>query len=50
VLEIGADDYLTKPFSIRELLACAHAQLRRLSRQETESGTYRLGEIELDFT
>jgi DNA-binding response OmpR family regulator len=49
-LEIGADDYVTKPFSIRELLARVHVQLRRLSRQGTESGTYRFGEIELDFT
>ena len=49
-LEIGADDYVTKPFSIRELLARVHVQLRRLSRQESESGTYHFGEIELDFT
>ena len=48
-LEIGADDYVTKPFSIRELLARIHVQLRRQSRRETESGTYRFGEIELNF-
>jgi len=48
-LEIGADDYVTKPFSVRELLARIHVQLRRQSRQETESGTYRFGEIELNF-
>ncbi|MCI0523797.1 MAG: response regulator transcription factor [Acidobacteria bacterium] len=48
-LEIGADDYVTKPFSLRELLARVHVQLRRLSRRETESGTYCFGEIELDF-
>ena len=48
-LEIGADDYVTKPFSIRELLARVHVQLRRLSRQGTESGTHRFAEIELDF-
>jgi two-component system alkaline phosphatase synthesis response regulator PhoP len=38
-LEIGADDYVTKPFGIRELLARVHVQLRRLSRQEAESET-----------
>lgn len=48
-LEIGADDYVTKPFSLRELLARVHVQLRRLARQETETGTYRFGVIELDF-
>jgi DNA-binding response OmpR family regulator len=48
-LEIGADDYVTKPFSLRELLARVHVQLRRLSRNATESGPYRFGEIELNF-
>ena len=28
-LEVGADDYVTKPFSVRELLGRVHAQLRR---------------------
>ncbi len=37
-LEIGADDYITKPFSMRELMARVKAQLRRvrLLRQEAE--------------
>ncbi len=48
-LEIGADDYVTKPFSIRELLARVHVQLRRQSKRETESGAYRFGEIEFNF-
>ncbi len=49
-LEIGADDYVTKPFSIRELMARVHVQLRHLSRQETETEIYRFGEIELNFS
>jgi DNA-binding response OmpR family regulator len=31
-LEVGADDYLTKPFSMRELVACLHALLRRAEK------------------
>jgi DNA-binding response OmpR family regulator len=48
-LEIGADDYVTKPFSIRELLARVHVQLRRQPKRDPESVTYRLGEVELNF-
>jgi len=48
-LEIGADDYVTKPFSVRELLARVHAQLRRTASQEAPMETYRFGEIEVDF-
>ena len=33
-LELGADDYITKPFSVREVLARVKAQLRRVSIQE----------------
>jgi DNA-binding response OmpR family regulator len=45
-LKVGADDYVTKPFGIRELLARAEAFLRR--RREKEPGLHRFGECELD--
>jgi len=48
-LEIGADDYVTKPFSVRELLARVHAQLRRTASPEAGLETYRFGEIQVDF-
>ncbi|MCC6590316.1 MAG: response regulator transcription factor [Bryobacterales bacterium] len=46
-LNLGADDYVTKPFRIRELLARVHALLRR--RQTPAEGTIRFGECELDL-
>jgi DNA-binding response OmpR family regulator len=47
-LEIGADDYITKPFSPRELRARVKAVLRRSDRQDN-LGVYRFGDVEVDF-
>jgi two-component system alkaline phosphatase synthesis response regulator PhoP len=46
-LEVGADDYVTKPFGLRELLARVRAHLRRQAKPSIE--TYRFGDVELDF-
>jgi len=49
-LEIGADDYITKPFSIRELLARVKAHLRRREREEKNvPAVYRFEDVEIDF-
>lgn len=48
-LELGADDYVTKPFSITELLARVRAVLRRASGQKPPADVARIGEIEVDF-
>jgi DNA-binding response OmpR family regulator len=48
-LDVGADDYLVKPFSTEELLARVRALLRRLQRATAAPETIRLGEAEVDF-
>jgi two-component system, OmpR family, response regulator RegX3 len=50
-LEIGADDYMTKPFSIGEVVGRVRAQLRRreLDRNEVSSAPRRVGDLELDL-
>ncbi len=51
-LEIGADDYMTKPFSLRELLARVRAMLRRAKMAEAQPGVGErvlvVGDIEID--
>ncbi len=48
-LELGADDYVTKPFSLRELMARVRAVLRRTSERVEDIDTFCFGQIELDF-
>jgi DNA-binding response OmpR family regulator len=48
-LEFGADDYVTKPFSLREVVARVRAILRRSAEREKGLDAYRFGGVELDF-
>ncbi len=48
-LELGADDYITKPFSIRELISRIKAVLRRTEKPVSSGGPYQIGKLEVDF-
>ena len=47
-LDLGADDYITKPFSVLELASRIKAVLRRMSKQYDNKTVFIFGEVELD--
>ena len=48
-LDAGADDYVTKPFDVEELLARMRATLRRTSNDQTTAPILRTGDLEIDL-
>jgi DNA-binding response OmpR family regulator len=47
--ELGADDYVTKPFSVRELSARVHALIRRARRTDPQEEAYEEGDLRIEF-
>jgi two-component system phosphate regulon response regulator PhoB len=47
--EVGADDYVTKPFSVRELMLRVHAILRRAGAEKPEAETVEFGRLTIDL-
>ena len=50
LLELGAHDYVTKPFSPRELLARVRTAMRRRATQAPVANTFSFGDVKVDFT
>lgn len=48
-LELGADDYITKPFSVLELIARINALFRRLNQDPAYQDVHHLGDLEINF-
>lgn len=48
-LELGADDYITKPFSVRELMARIKAVLRRMGTEMEETTTFAFSDVIVDY-
>ena len=48
-LDLGADDYVEKPFGVGELLSRLHASLRQASARPTPSGPIQVGEVSIDL-